>query len=312
MHRRTVLLASAFGAFAARPALASDARLKVVASFSILADLARSAAGENAEVSALAGPDVDPHGFSPSPADARRCAEADVLVMNGHGFDAWMEKLARSGGGKARLVLATQGVATIRARAAHAHGSHAHGHSHGHSHGHGVVDPHVWQDASRAAQMVRAIGRGLGEARPASSQAIAAQASRAADELMALDRWIAALFAPIPKEKRRIFTSHDAFAYFGARYGVEFRAPRGVANEGEPSPADLARIIRDIRRENAKVLFLENVSSPRVIEQVARESGARVGGRLYSDALSAEDGPAATYQAMMRHNATLMRDAMVA
>ena len=307
MHRRTLLLASALGAFASGPAPASDARLKVVASFSILADLARSAAGEHAEVSALAGPDVDPHAFSPSPADARRCAEADVLVMNGHGFDAWMEKLARSGGGKASLVLATQGVATIRARAAHSPG-----HSHGHSHGHGAIDPHVWQDASRAAQMVRAIARGLGEARPASSQAIAAQASRAADELMALDRWIAALFAPIPKEKRRIFTSHDAFAYFGARYGVEFRAPRGVANEGEPSPADLARIIRDIRQQNAKVVFLENVSSPRVIEQVARESGARVGGRLYSDALSAEGGPAATYQAMMRHNATLMRDAMVA
>ena len=307
MLRRTVLLASALGAFAARPALASDARLRVVASFSILADLASLAAGEHADVLALAGPDVDPHAFSPSPADARRCAEADVLVMNGHGFDPWMEKLARSGGRKARLVLATQGVATIRARAAHSHV-----HSHGHSHGHGAVDPHAWQDASRAAQMVRAIGRGLGEARPAASPAIAAQAARAADELLALDSWISGLFAPIPKEKRRIFTSHDAFAYFGARYGVEFRAPRGVANEGEPSPADLARIIRDIRRENAKVVFLENISSPRVIEQVARESGARVGGRLYSDALSAADGPAATYQAMMRHNATLMRDAMVA
>jgi len=309
MRRRTLLLSAAFVPLAAGPARASGDRLKVVASFSILADLARSAAGEHAEVSALAGPDVDPHGFSPSPADARRCAEADVLVMNGHGFDAWMEKLARSGGGKARLVLATQGVATIRVRGGHSYG---HGHSHGHSHGHGAVDPHVWQDAARAAQMLRAIGRGLEEARPASAPAIAAQAARAADELLALDRWVAGLFAPIPKEKRRIFTSHDAFAYFGARYGVEFRAPRGVANEGEPSPADLARIIREIRKENAKVVFLENVSSPRVIEQIARESGARVGGRLYSDALSAAGGPAATYQAMMRHNATLMRDAMLA
>ena len=309
MHRRTLLLSAALVPLAAGPARASGDRLKVVASFSILADLARSAGGEHVEVSALAGPDVDPHGFSPTPADARRCAEADVLVMNGHGFDAWMEKLARSGGGKARLVLATQGVATIRARAAHSHG---HGHSHGHSHGHGAVDPHVWQDAARAAQMVRSIGRGLGEARPASAAAIAAQAARAADDLLALDKWIAALLAPVPKEKRRVFTSHDAFAYFGARYGVEFRAPRGVANEGEPSPADLARIIRDIRKENAKVVFLENVSAPRVIEQIARESGARIGGRLYSDALSAEGGPAATYQAMMRHNATLMRDAMVA
>ena len=170
----------------------------------------------------------------------------------------------------------------------------------------------MWQDASRAAQMTRTIGRVLGEARPGSAAAFAAQAARVAEELVALDAWISALFAPVPKEKRRVFTSHDAFAYFGARYGVEFRAPRGVANEGEPSAADLARIIRDIRRENAKIVFLENVSSPRVIEQVAREAGARVGGRLYSDALSAPGGPAATYQAMMRHNATLMRDAMLA
>ena len=305
MHRRTALATIALGALAARHAPASDRRLRVVASFSILADIAGSVAGDLAEVSALVGPDVDAHGYSPSPADGRRCAEADLLLVNGHGFDAWMDKLARSAGGKARLAVATQGIATIRARAAHGHG-------HGHSHAHGAVDPHMWQDASRAAQMARTIGRVLGEARPGSAAAFAAQAARVAEELVALDAWVSALFAPVPKEKRRVFASHDAFAYFGARYGVEFRAPRGVANEGEPSAADLARIIRDIRRENAKVVFLENVSSPRVIEQVAREAGARLGGRLYSDALSAPGGPAATYQAMMRHNATLMRDAMLA
>jgi zinc/manganese transport system substrate-binding protein len=289
---------SAIGAYA-------RTRPLIVASFSILADLAREVAGDAAEIRSLVGPDVDAHGYVPGPSDARAVAAADLVVVNGLGFDPWAEKLARAARGKARVVVATRGLATIRSGAAHGHG-------HGHSHGHGAVDPHVWQDPLRVRTMATNLAEDLAALDPAGAEAYRSRAGAYGRRLAELDSWILAEFAPIPKAQRRIFTSHDAFGYFEARYGVDFRAPRGVNMDGEPSAGDIARIVREIRREKARVVFLENVSSPRLIEQIARESGARMGGRLYTDALSAEGGPAASYMQLMRHNVVRLRDAMLA
>jgi zinc/manganese transport system substrate-binding protein len=282
----------------------------VVASFSILADLARQVAGEGVEVGVLVGPDVDAHGYAPTPSDARAVAAADLFVVNGLGFDPWAEKLARASGFKGRLAVATRGVSTIRVRGA-GHG-HDHGHGHGHSHGRGGVDPHVWQDPLRVRAMVANIAEDLAAVDPGGADGYRARAGERGRVLAELDQWILAELAPIPKPRRKIFTSHDAFGYFEARYAVDFRAPRGVNMDGEPSAADIARIVREIRREQARIVFLENVSSPRLIEQIARESGARMGGRLYTDALSTASGPAATYLDLMRHNVVRLRDAMLA
>ena len=295
-------------------ASAAQARTRplVVASFSILADLVAEVAGDGVDTRALVGPDVDAHGYAPTPSDARAVAAADLVVVNGLGFDAWAEKLAKAAGFRGRLAVASRGVATLRLQAgAHGHG-HGHGPGHAHGHGRGGADPHVWQDPLRTRSLIMTLAEELAAVDPAGAEGFRARAAAYGRRLEELDRWILDELAPIPRERRRIFTSHDAFGYFEARYGVDFRAPRGVNMDGEPSAADIGRIVREIRREKARIVFLENVSSPRLIEQIARESGARMGGRLYTDALSPPGGPAATYLDLMRHNVARLRDAMLA
>lgn len=233
-------------------------------------------------------------------------AGAQVVVVNGLGFEGWLDRLVKASGFKGRRIVATDGIKTLRA------GRGGHGHSHSHGHAHGAADPHVWQDPARVQTMVRTIARGLSDAAPAHAEAFARNAESYVARLRALDEEIAAAVAAVPKERRKVVTSHDAFAYFEDRYGVDFKAPRGVSSESEPSAADVARLIREIRREKVKVVFFENITDPRSIEQLAREGGAQLGGRIYSDALSAAGGPAATYLAMMRHNAARLRDAMLA
>ncbi len=211
----------------------------------------------------------------------------------------------RASGFKGLRIVASDGIRTRRSAEASAHKG-------GHNHGHGATDPHVWQDPRRVQAMVRNIARGLSEADPARAAIYARNADSYVARLTELDGWISAQFASVPPARRKIITSHDAFGYFAERYQIDFRAPRGVNNEAEPSAADLGRIIREIRREKVKIVFMENITDPRMMEQLARESGAQMGGRLYSDALSRADGPAASYLAMMRYNVERLRDAMTA
>jgi zinc/manganese transport system substrate-binding protein len=286
-------------------------RPRVVASFSILGDLVRVVGGDAVELVTLVGPDQDAHVFEPTPADARALAGAQLVVVNGLGFEGWLERLVRASGFKGKRLVASEGVKTLRMSSSHAgHGGHG-GHS-GHGHGRGGTDPHVWQDPRRVETMVRNIARGLAAAMPVR----AAQFERNADayvlELRALDAWIEQSLAAIPAARRRIVTSHNAFGYFEDRYKVDFAAPRGVSTESEPSAADIGRIIRQLKRDKIRIIFMENISDPRLVEQIAREGGAQMGGRLYSDALSTAGGPAPSYLQMMRHNVGLLREAMLA
>ncbi len=283
----------------------AQAKLKIVASFSILADLVREVGGDAADVTALVGSDRDAHSFEPAPSDARALSGADVVVVNGLGFEGWLDRLVRSSGFKGIRIVATDGVKTRRRAATGG------GHGGGHNHSHDGIDPHVWQDPGRVQTMVRNIAGGLAAADAGRASIYARNADAYLARLAELDGWISGQIATVPVERRKIITSHDAFGYFADRYGVDFRAPRGVSMEAEPSAADLARLIREIRRAKIKIVFMENISDPRMMEQLARESGARMGGRLYSDALSRADGPAPTYLAMMRYNVTRLRDAMI-
>lgn len=298
--RRTILLAAS--AMAIAPARARTAeRLPVVASFSILADLVREVGGERVEVVPLVGPDTDSHNFEPSPAEAGRVARAKLVVVNGLGFDAWMGRLAKASGTKAPIVEASRGIKAIAEK--------EHGHSHGHGHDHGS-DPHAFQDVRNAKIYATNIRDALVAADPAGRAVYEANATRYLGELDALDTEVRAEIGRIPQAKRRVITDHDAFAYFAAAYGLAFVAPRGVSAESDVSARDVARIVRQIKAEKIPALFFENVADPRLLEQIARESGAKIGGRLYSDALSGADGPAATYRALMRHNAKTLADAL--
>ncbi|WP_019016066.1 metal ABC transporter substrate-binding protein [Elioraea tepidiphila] len=302
LTRRHALLGTAALSVAATHAGAAEP-IPVVASFSILADFVREVGGERVRIDTLVGPGQDAHLFQPAPGDARRIAAARVVVLNGLGFEGWMTRLIRAANFQGTQVVASQGIRTLRAE----HG-HSHGHGHGHSHGH--TDPHLWQDPKRAQVMVRRIAAGLSAADPAGRVAYEANAARYNERLEALHGWVEAQYADIPRERRRIVTSHDAFAYYGERYGIDFLAAQGVTTRGEPSAQHIARLVQQLRRERITAIFIEGMANPRILEQVAAESGARIGGTLYSDALSAADGPAPTYEAMIRHNTNRIVEAL--
>lgn len=283
------LLIAAAVLLAAFPA-ASQPRLKVVATFSILGDLVREVGGEQVELSILVGPDTDAHTYQPRPTDARTLSAAQAMVSNGLGFEGWIDRLAKAAPFKGRAIVASKGARTIEAAPAHGHG-HAHG-----------PDPHCWQDVTCVRSYVANIAHGLAEADPSNAPTYRERADAYDKRLEALDQWIRAEIAKVPAAQRKAITGHDSLRYFSRAYGVQFLAPRGYNTESEPSAKDVAALIRQVREQHIKALFVENMTNPGMVEQIARESGAVVGPRLYTDALSKPDGPAATYEAMMRHN----------
>jgi zinc/manganese transport system substrate-binding protein len=300
----------------AAPAVAFDdgTPVRAVASFSILADLVRQVGGPHVAVATLVGPDSDAHGFSPSPADARKLAQADIVFVNGLGLEGWLDRLIRASGTRAPVVIASAGVRPIPAQDEHARdeqgqgvqgesvqgqGEHAPG---GSGHGDHVADPHAWQSVANARIYVANIRDGLAKVDPAHAAAYRDAAAVYLAKLDDLDRDVRTALDRIPPENRRIITTHDAFGYFAASYGLRFIAPQGVSTDSEASPRDVAAIIRQIRRDRVPAVFLENISDPRQMELIARDSGARIGGKVYTDALSGPDGPASTYLDMMRTN----------
>lgn len=303
ISRRALVVA--FAAAMAAPPVFAQEKLPVVASFSILGDFVRAVGGERVALSLLVGPDGDAHVYSPTPADAKTLAGAKLIVVNGLGFEGWMTRLMRSSGAKGTVVTAAGAVKPLKAE-----GGHDHGHSHGHSHG--ANDPHAWQDVTNAKAYVAAIRDGLIAADAEGRAVYEANATAYLKELDGLDAAIRAAVARIPADRRKAITSHDAFGYFARAYGIEFIAPQGVSTEAEASARDVARIIRQVKSQKVPAVFLENVTNPRLAEQIARETGAKLGGRLYSDALSGSEGPAASYIAMMKHNISEIEKALAA
>ncbi|KAF0102636.1 MAG: zinc/manganese transport system substrate-binding protein [Rhodospirillaceae bacterium] len=296
MLRRAFLLTPALLAVA--PPASAQAPIKAVATFSILGDLLAEVAGDKVELSVVVGPDIDAHAYQPRPTDARALADAKVLVSNGLGFEGWIDRLAKAAPFKGKAIVATAGVATLKAGADH-------GHSHGHSHGQGP-DPHCWQDVQRVRTYVANIAKGLAEADPPNAASYRERAQDFDRRLVALDAWVKAEIASVPADKRRAITGHDSFRYFASAYGVKFQSPRGYNTSSEPSARDVATLIREVREQRIKALFVENMTNPGLIDQIAKESGGVVGPRLYTDALSGPDGPAPTYEKMMRHNVTAL------
>lgn len=302
---RVAILSLVF-AFAAP--LACAAPLAVVASFSILGDLVRQVGGERVGVTTLVGADEDAHNYQARPSDARRIRTAKLVVINGMGFDNWVERLVQSTGYRGRLLVASTGVEPLGGGAPH---HHDHDHHHADEGEDGAIDPHAWQDVANARRYLANIADALAELDPAGAADYRANAARYGGELERLDAEIRAALAKVPAERRKIVTSHDAFAYLGRAYGIRFLAAAGVSNQSEPSAAGIAQLIRQLRREKASVVFVESISDPRLVERIRKESGARLGGTLYSDALSAPDGPAPTYAAMMRHNLGALLEGLV-
>jgi zinc/manganese transport system substrate-binding protein len=275
---------------ASRPVQAQEAAarpLNVVATFSILADFVATVGGDRVNVTALAGPDSDTHVYTPTPADAKRIADARLVVLNGLGLEGWLPRLIKSSGSKAASVVASKGITVLKADDGH---------------GHGEADPHAWQSVANVRIYVANIRDALAAADPAGAEAYRANAARYLDRLDALEREVREAVAAIPAQRRRVISTHSAFGYFAAAYGIAFIAPQGVSTDSEPSARDVAAIITQIKKEKIPAVFLENVSDPRLMRRIAAETGAAIGGTLYSDSLTGEKGPAPTYIDMVRHN----------
>jgi len=296
--------AAPFGAFAQENA---QGKLPVVASFSLLGDFVRQVGGDRVSVTTLVGPNGDAHVYSPTPADAKAMAAAKLVVVNGLHFEGWLPRLVKSSGTKATLAEATKGITPLEADDDHDDKGKG-----GHAHAHGHDDPHAWQNVANAKLYVANIRDALSAADPAGKASYDANATTYLAQLDALEGEVKAAIARVPSERRKAITTHDAFGYFVKAYGIEFVAPQGVSTEAEASAKDVARIIRQVKAQKIPAVFLENVTNPRLVEQIARESGAKIGGRLYSDALSDASGPAGTYIRMMKHNISEIEKALAA
>jgi zinc/manganese transport system substrate-binding protein len=282
-----LLLTSAASILAAMPAAAQD-RIGAVASFSILGDFVKNVGGDRVAVTTLVGPNGDVHVYTPTPADAKIIAAAKVVVVNGLGLEGWMTRLVAAAAGKASIVVASTGVKTRTVKGGQGSAMGA--------------DPHAWQSVANAKIYVANIRNGLGSADPAGKDIYDANAKAYLAKLDALENEVKEAIAKIPSDRRKIITTHDAFGYFGDAYGMEFIAPEGVTTDAEVSAKDVAGIIAQIRKQKIPAVFMENISDPRLMQQIASETGVKVGGTLYSDALSEPDGPAASYIGMMRNN----------
>lgn len=279
--------------------------LKVVASFSILGDLAKQVGGEDVTVTTLVGPNGDAHVFQPTPRDAKALKDADVIIVNGLGFEGWMDRLMASSGTKAPIVVASQGVRTLTLK--DPEGDHHHDHDHHH---HGSIDPHAWQNLANGRMYAQTIAAALQKADPANAKTYGDRAAALDADLAALDAWVKKDIATVPIAKRRVITTHDAFGYFADAYTVTFLAPTGFSTDDEPSAKEMKHLIEQIKSGKTRALFLESLGNPNIIKQLAAETGAVVGPALYTDALSPETGPAPTYQAMMRYNVMALVKAM--
>jgi zinc/manganese transport system substrate-binding protein len=284
-RRHLIFALTLAAAFAARPAIADD-KLPVVATISIIGDFVTNVGGDRVAVTSLVGPGGDAHVYSPSPSDAKALADAKVVFANGFGLEGWMTRLVKASGTTAPMVIATKGIAPLK----------------GEEHGKTATDPHAWQSVANAKVYVANIRDGLIAADPAGKATYEANAAAYLEKLGALEAEVKAAIARIPADRRKIITTHDAFGYFAAAYGMEFIAPQGVSTEAGISAKDVAKIVRQIKKEKIPAVFLENVTDTRLMDRIAKESGARIGGTVYSDALSDAKGPAATYIDMIRNN----------
>ncbi|MFL5255494.1 MAG: metal ABC transporter solute-binding protein, Zn/Mn family [Rhodopila sp.] len=293
--RRRAFIAS-LGLTSLAPLAASAAEpVPIVASFSILADMVQQVGGSAVAVTSLVGPDGDVHVYSPRPKDLRTLMAARLLVQNGLGLEGWMVRLIGAAGFKGGVITAAGAV--VPRTMSETGGAVA-------------TDPHAWQDPRNAMLYVQAITDGLAAADAANAASYQANASRYATRISDMDGWVTSALAPIPPSRRRIITTHDAFGYYGARYGIEFLAAEGISTDSEPSAKTIAALVAQIKREKVHAVFIESMTSDRMARMLAAETGAVLGGTVYSDALSPPGGPAPTYLDMLRHNTTLFAKAM--
>ncbi|SMG39573.1 metal ABC transporter substrate-binding protein [Cedecea sp. NFIX57] len=274
--------------------MAAAKTLNVVASFTVLADMAKQVGGDHVKVTSLVGPDGDPHSFEPSPKDSVALRNADVVIVSGLGMEGWMDRLVTASGYKGKVIVASQGINTRSME----------------EDGKSITDPHAWNSAANGAIYAENISAALVAADPQDAAAIRKSGDSYAARLKQLDGWAKKRFADVPQAKRKVLTSHDAFGYFGEAYGVTFLAPVGFSTEAQASASDVASLIKQLKEEHISTYFIENQTDPRLVKQIASATGAKPGGELYPEALSGPGGPASTYEKAFKHNVNTIANSM--
>lgn len=293
--RMTLIIA--LGALLLAPRVMAE-KLNVIASFSLIGDFAQQVGGDRIALRTLVGANGDAHIYEPKPTDAIAMAKADVVLVNGLQFEGFMTRLIKASETKALVIETTTGANILRDPA----GGHYHYYSGKAVFHEAPFDPHAWQSVANAKVYVENIANAFCKADQAGCQIYQANAQAYQTQLSQLETEIQQKIATIPAHQRTFVIGHNALRYFEQAYGLHFLSPKSVSTESEASAADVAGTVREIRSQRAVAVFAENIANPRLVEQIAAAAGLKVAGVLYSDALSAADGPAASYLAMMRHN----------
>jgi zinc/manganese transport system substrate-binding protein len=287
----------------AAPLRAAD-RPTVVATFSVLADMVANVAGDHVDLISIVGPDGDTELYKPTLADGRTVAGARIVFMNdlNDEFEPWLEPLLKQAGFSGTKVVASRGAKTITAEEEHPiSGKEAAP----------VIDPHAWMDPKNGIIYVRNIAQALARVDPTNAAGYRARAAAYTEELQELDAWMRTEMVAIPAAKRRVISSHDLLEYLAKAYGITLISIYGWTNKSEPSAAEVSRLARQIAQEHVRALFLDNITDPRIMQRVAKETGAAIGGTLYGDALSKPGGEADTYIRMLRYDVTTLKAGML-
>jgi zinc/manganese transport system substrate-binding protein len=276
-------------------AAAEHTPLKMVCTTTILADLARQVGGGRVEVVSLLKAGADPHHFQPTPDDVRLISGARLVVVNGLGYEGWLDQLINAAGiARDRVVVASTGVEPMTAG--------AHVHADGHQHD-GDQDPHAWHDAKNGMRYVVNLRDALSVADPAGAGDYAAWSDLYQAQLRVVDAWVKKQIATLPQERRVLVTSHDAMAYFARAYGLEVVPVEGITTGQEPDPAHFSKLITLLRARGVPAVFIESSANPKVVERLGIEAGARLGGTLLADSLDLPGRLGDSYLGMFAHNA---------
>lgn len=266
--------------------------LKITATFSILGDLIKNVGKDEVEVTSVVGPNSDTHVYEPTPKDIQNLTLADLVFMNGLFFEGWMDRLIDPKDiGKRVIIVSTHITPRTHAHQNCTHNTHP-----------DAIDPHAWHSIPNVITYVHEIERALSAHRPDSKTFFQENAKAYIQKLTTLHHKLQDRFAQIPENKRLAVSTHDGFGYLGETYGIRFISPLGLSTEAEASAKSLAQVIDTIKTLKVPLVFVENITSTRLMQQLCEETGTQLGPTLYSDALSPKEGPAGSYLDMMDHN----------
>ncbi len=313
---KSLILACTAIALACLPAFSAD-KLEVSSFSSVLTEIAEQVGGDRVEVTAHVKAGVDPHEFEPKPQDLQRVSTASLILLSAKHMEPYVDKLKESTGAKGKLLEVGDQFPSLKMKAGgHDHHGHAApaakkkgGHDHDHDHdAETVEDPHWWHSIANMQRAVKVVRDALSEVSPEDKKAFTQNAAAYTAKLGELQKWTKVKVAELPKDKRKLVTSHEAFQYFAREHGFTIYAVEGLSSANQPSAKEVAELIQLLKKQKVKAVFAEAIQNPKILEEITRETGAKLGGSLYADGLG--EGPASTYDGMYRHNVTTIVDAL--